>query len=216
MNFEEYKLKAITTIVFKDEIKIPYTICGMNGENGELNEAVLRFLKTDKEDLAHNYSLFLKELGDVSWYIAALSSFTGINIDESLINIPIIYDENFVNQIHQSQKTIDFNQVLFEDMLNLTTNIGAVAEAFKKRMRDDWDNYNNDIYSDEFKEKISFLFSQSFRYMLNILKDVNIIKDVFVNEDIVVHSLSDIWQMNIDKLSKRKDEGKLHGSGDER
>ena len=69
MTFDEYQDKASATAIYKAEHQVIYPALGMAGEAGEVADKVKKILRDgnfDREGLA-------KEIGDVLWYIAALS-----------------------------------------------------------------------------------------------------------------------------------------------
>lgn len=82
--------------------------------------------------------------------------------------------------------------------LGLAGEAGEVAEKMKKVLRD-----NNGVFTEEKVEEIKKELGDVLWYLAAISSDLNI-------------NLEDVAQMNIDKLFKRKEKGKLHGSGDNR
>jgi NTP pyrophosphatase (non-canonical NTP hydrolase) len=78
MTFEEYQEQARSTAIYPRDQAIVYPALGLTGEAGEVAEKVKKWIRDgalDKEAIA-------KELGDVLWYIAALSGDLGISMDE--------------------------------------------------------------------------------------------------------------------------------------
>ena len=78
MTFEEYQEQARSTAIYPRDRAIVYPALGLTGEAGEVAEKVKKWIRDgtlDKESIA-------KELGDVLWYIAALSGDLGISMDE--------------------------------------------------------------------------------------------------------------------------------------
>ena len=78
MTFEEYQEQARSTAIYPRDRAIVYPALGLTGEAGEVAEKVKKWIRDgvlDKEAIA-------KELGDVMWYIAALSGDLGISMDE--------------------------------------------------------------------------------------------------------------------------------------
>lgn len=78
MTFEEYQEQARSTAIYPRDRAIVYPALGLTGEAGEVAEKVKKWIRDgtlDKEAIA-------KELGDVLWYIAALSGDLGISMDE--------------------------------------------------------------------------------------------------------------------------------------
>lgn len=78
MTFEEYQEQARSTAIYPRDRAIVYPALGLTGEAGEVAEKVKKWIRDgvlDKEAIA-------KELGDVLWYIAALSGDLEISMDE--------------------------------------------------------------------------------------------------------------------------------------
>lgn len=83
MTFDHYSEQAAKTAVFKEEYKLTYPALGLTGEAGEVAEKVKKILRdkngylsdSDRQEIA-------KELGDVLWYVAALSNTIGIPMGE--------------------------------------------------------------------------------------------------------------------------------------
>lgn len=78
MTFSEYQEAARSTAIYPRDRAIVYPALGLTGEAGEVAEKVKKWIRDgnlDKEAIA-------KELGDVLWYIAALSGDLGIDMDE--------------------------------------------------------------------------------------------------------------------------------------
>ena len=85
MTFDEYQLKALTTILStNDELKDTlHWVLGINGEAGEVAEKVKKIIRdqdgnftdADKKELA-------KEIGDVLWYLAVFAHQLGYSLDD--------------------------------------------------------------------------------------------------------------------------------------
>jgi NTP pyrophosphatase (non-canonical NTP hydrolase) len=84
MNLDEYqKLAKRTAAPYDKKNEIFQLILGLVGETGEIAEKAKKivrdqdsdFSKFDKEDLK-------KELGDVLWYLAVVSDYFGISLEE--------------------------------------------------------------------------------------------------------------------------------------
>ena len=78
MTFSEYQEAARSTAIYPRDRAIVYPALGLTGEAGEVAEKVKKWIRDgslDKEAIA-------KELGDVLWYIAALSGDLDIDMDE--------------------------------------------------------------------------------------------------------------------------------------
>jgi NTP pyrophosphatase (non-canonical NTP hydrolase) len=79
MEFKKYQELAKTTAIYPENAKIFYPCLGLAGEVGEICEKIKKHVRDgrelDKEDLT-------KELGDVLWYLSALSGDLGINLED--------------------------------------------------------------------------------------------------------------------------------------
>lgn len=79
LTFNDYQTSANATAVYPDQVKLLYPVLGLAGEAGEVAEKVKKFLRGDKELDRHAVA---KELGDVLWYVAAISSDLGFTLEE--------------------------------------------------------------------------------------------------------------------------------------
>ena len=79
MKFKEYQELAKETAIYPENAKIFYPCLGLAGETGEICEKIKKHIRDgrelDKEDLK-------KELGDVLWYLAAISSDLDISLED--------------------------------------------------------------------------------------------------------------------------------------
>lgn len=79
MEFKKYQELAKTTAIYPESAKIFYPCLGLAGEVGEICEKIKKHVRDgrdlDKEDLT-------KELGDVLWYLSALSGDLEINLED--------------------------------------------------------------------------------------------------------------------------------------
>ena len=93
MQFKEYQQKALSTAIYPryGVSGLAYVSLGLNGEAGEVAELVKKIIRDDevsesrdKLDKAINVKLdsLSKEIGDVLWYIAALCSEVGLNMED--------------------------------------------------------------------------------------------------------------------------------------
>lgn len=82
MEFKQYQQLAKTTAIYPENAKIFYPTLGLAGEVGEICEKIKKYVRDgrelDKDDLT-------KELGDVLWYLSALSGDLGINLEDVAI-----------------------------------------------------------------------------------------------------------------------------------
>ena len=78
MNFEQYQKRALKTAIYPKELGLYYTALGLSGEAGEVSEKIKKLIRDgtlDRESL-------IKELGDVLWYLSALSNELGISLQQ--------------------------------------------------------------------------------------------------------------------------------------
>ncbi len=101
MNLNEYQKKAITTELMtrSDDLNandpaLVAKILGLVGEAGEVAEKFKKIIR-DKEGVISEDAKqdIAKELGDVLWYISALSDYLGLTLDEvAEMNIKKLFD----------------------------------------------------------------------------------------------------------------------------
>lgn len=77
MNFKEYQELAAKTAIYPEEYRIVYPALGLAGEAGEVAEKVKKLIRDGNLDR----ELLAKELGDVLWYVSALSRDLGIDLE---------------------------------------------------------------------------------------------------------------------------------------
>lgn len=82
--------------------------------------------------------------------------------------------------------------------LGLNGEAGEVAEKVKKVLRD-----NGGVFTDEAKEEIAKELGDCLWYICALADDMG-------------YTLNDIAQMNVDKLTSRKNRDMIHGNGDNR
>jgi NTP pyrophosphatase (non-canonical NTP hydrolase) len=107
MDFKVYQEKAITTKIYDPSLAIPYCVLGITGEAGEVAEKVKKYLRDEFD----NYSQGImreemkvelsKEIGDVLWYLAALSDELGLQLEDiaqqNIIKLQSRKDRNFLS-----------------------------------------------------------------------------------------------------------------------
>jgi NTP pyrophosphatase (non-canonical NTP hydrolase) len=86
MNLNEYQNATTKTAIYPgkgEPMGLAYTALGLAGESGEVAEKVKKILR-DKAGIVDDESRLAiqKELGDVLWYIAAVATELGLNLDE--------------------------------------------------------------------------------------------------------------------------------------
>jgi len=73
MNINEYQQRASETAIYQD--KVVYPTLGLVGEAGEIANKVKKVLRDNSGELDESVRQnLIDELGDVLWYIAALST----------------------------------------------------------------------------------------------------------------------------------------------
>jgi len=84
MTFNEYQEKASKTAIYPEQFKLVYPALGLAGEAGEVAEKVKKHIRDGVLDV----DAVKKEMGDVLWYLAALSSDLGIELEDvALANV---------------------------------------------------------------------------------------------------------------------------------
>jgi len=84
MNFKEYQKKASTTAFHPKKYSIIYPALGLGNEAGEVMGKIKKWLRGDdgKGRMNRERKEALKEeLGDVLWYLSALSSDLNLSLD---------------------------------------------------------------------------------------------------------------------------------------
>ena len=83
MELNDYQKRALETAIYPTEAKIVYPTLGLTGEAGEVADKVKKVIRDFKGDFSESVRYELaKELGDVLWYIAALSHDLGYTLEE--------------------------------------------------------------------------------------------------------------------------------------
>ncbi len=82
MDFKEYQEKAIATAIYGEGNAIVYPTLGLVGEAGEVADKIKKVLRDSGGCFSEEKKIEIaKELGDVLWYIAALSRDLGVEMD---------------------------------------------------------------------------------------------------------------------------------------
>jgi NTP pyrophosphatase (non-canonical NTP hydrolase) len=81
MEFNEYQKKAISTAKPWDDqnMRLAYYTLGLTGEAGECADAIKKHLSGSKQI---DPDAIKRELGDVLWYINALSTYFNFDLDD--------------------------------------------------------------------------------------------------------------------------------------
>ena len=104
MNFPEYQKEQMKLAIYPREdwvAKFAYVSLGLIGEAGEVSEKVKKGIRKNKfEYIYENKEEIAKELGDVLWYISALSYELGYDLEEiAKMNIAKLKDRDARNKI---------------------------------------------------------------------------------------------------------------------
>lgn len=105
MNFKEYQQVVEATAVYpKVGENIIYPVLGLCGESGEIAEKVKKVLRDNSGEFNNNIiTELIKELGDVLWYITALSLELGTSLQEvATRNAEKLYSRKDRNVLHGS------------------------------------------------------------------------------------------------------------------
>jgi NTP pyrophosphatase (non-canonical NTP hydrolase) len=99
MTFDDYQKKAITTDVYGGKgdltsVAFLNKVLGLVGETGEVAERIKKIQRNDNSELNEdNRQAILKELGDVLWYLSAISHYLGASLDKvAQDNIDKLFD----------------------------------------------------------------------------------------------------------------------------
>jgi len=105
MNFNEYQKKAFETAIYPNKgNNIIYPALGIGGETGEILEKIKKILRDNNSEISKEKKIELvKEIGDVLWYVAALSTELGLNLGEiAEENIRKLSSRKERNKLHGS------------------------------------------------------------------------------------------------------------------
>ncbi|HLC78315.1 MAG TPA: nucleoside triphosphate pyrophosphohydrolase family protein [Candidatus Nanoarchaeia archaeon] len=105
MDFNEYQKRAWKTAIYPHKGKnLSYPALGLGGEAGEVMEKIKKMFRDDAGKLTpERRDAIIKELGDVLWYLAAISSEIKVDLDEvAQTNIEKLYSRKDRNLLHGS------------------------------------------------------------------------------------------------------------------
>lgn len=87
MNFKEYQKRANATAIYDTKFSILYPTLGLSGEAGEVADKVKKIIRDGKSVVNERVEI-AKELGDVLWYLAAVSRDIGVSLEDvAMMNI---------------------------------------------------------------------------------------------------------------------------------
>jgi NTP pyrophosphatase (non-canonical NTP hydrolase) len=157
LTFKEYQKKSFTTAVYPhkgkgDHYAIAYTALGLGGEVGEMQEKIRDFqLGSESVGAEKNREEFVKELGDIFWYFAGLSTELGIDIDDI---IPSDWETW---------------EALPHVILGLGGSAGRVQERIKKVLRD-----SGGVVTPEKKQQIQEDLREVARFLIALCRELGI------------------------------------------
>lgn len=83
MELDDYQKGALETAIYPKENAVVYPTLGLVGEAGEVADKVKKVIRDNEGVFTDEKKKELaKEIGDVLWYIATLSSDLGFTLDE--------------------------------------------------------------------------------------------------------------------------------------
>lgn len=93
MTFKEYQSKALDTASDRDN-ELFHRLLGLVGEAGEIAEKFKKIVRDQDSDFSKiDTGDMTKELGDVLWYVATLSDYLGIELEEvARVNVAKLQD----------------------------------------------------------------------------------------------------------------------------
>ena len=81
MKLSEYQSLALETAIYPKEHALSYCGLGLTGEAGEVADKLKKIIRDNDGELGIEEALEIgKELGDVLWYIANLSTELGLSL----------------------------------------------------------------------------------------------------------------------------------------
>lgn len=83
MELNKYQKQAVSTAIYGAGVQIVYPALGLCGEAGEVAEKVKKVLRDNNGEFTDEKKIEIKkELGDVMWYISAISRDLGFTLEE--------------------------------------------------------------------------------------------------------------------------------------
>lgn len=191
MKLVDYQAMVRRCVVYPAEAAFSYPILGLAGESGEALEKIFTSdgnakVKADEETI--------KELGDVLWYTTAAAMDAGFNLTDLSVFICGTVMESF-QELEWWLLTTSDNRSPY---MRLMMNVGRAAEIAKKAIRD-----NRGRIQEAKRSDVGVALSNVLHSLALICWRLGI-------------TLDNVAQTNHDKLTSRKDRGKLKGDGDNR
>lgn len=193
----EYSKKALSLAIYPGQgeygktgkvgIGLLYVSSKLTGECGEFSEKVGKCLRDNDGVISEDRNIaMLHELGDVVWYINALCSETSFDFCYAY--------------------TARKNSLVESNMADFESDWGKIdKQLFYLANRMSW--YATSIGSKIMHEEVGMPLYEDIRGLLGVVE---------LAADKLGSTLSDIMELNLDKLFSRKDRGVLKGEGDDR
>jgi NTP pyrophosphatase (non-canonical NTP hydrolase) len=108
MDFQEYQERAKSTAIYpKTKPSWVYPALGLAGESGEIFEKLKKALRDEQGKISDDRLILLKkEIGDVLWYLATLSTELNLNFNEiAEENLQKLLSRKERNTLHGSGDT---------------------------------------------------------------------------------------------------------------
>lgn len=173
MDFKEYKEAAKQFAIYPKDAEHTYVSLGLAEEGGEVcgvHKKVLRDNNGEWDD--NRKDKLLKELGDVTWYVAMFF--------EEIVNMPSM-DLDLVNKAGE-----ELDGFSLDECMGSLCGLAAACCI---------------------KPKQSVHIKENLELTLRVLEEI---------ARRFGWTMSDVYETNIAKLTKRKEENKIHGEGSDR
>lgn len=189
--FDDYEKFTDDMAIYPDAKKdLWYPTLGLNGEAGEVAEKIKKILRKDYELTDKIKVDIVLELGDVLYYATRISMALNIKLKELFVDYITFEDfEEHVNKIGISDK---------EGLVHFVLRINKFAGLIGDKV----DSNNGNL--DGMEKVLVKCFLRNILYY--ITKSANALN----------LKLTDVVNLNVSKLSHRKDTDKVKGSGDHR
>lgn len=188
MNISEYQSKARSTAIYLEEkdSRLIYPALGLVGECGEIADKIKKTIRGDGVT-PKSIEAIGKELGDCCWYLANICC--DVDLDLGMI------DSMSGAHMIAGLKKLNLPQLVLR-MCRLASLVAEVLEQW---------HY---LYDNRPSERCRFI-----GFPRNLSEIISCIKEIASRHDF---TLEEIYTANIEKLTSRKERGKLRGSGDDR
>ena len=204
LTINDYQDFAKTTAIYDSKYKIIYPLLGLINESGEVLGKLKKTMRDNSFVFDEEYTeKMVKELGDVMWYTAALSSDLDIHLEPLLYCGKDIITFNEFQDFIKSTLYLPNDNKLIYFILQLTKTCGKLSEL---SLTVNWDLHTDDIIN----QLSSVQFKQYGKLIKSIITWISLIADQLKID------LDHVIKGNVDKLSSRKERNTLHGDGDNR